>query len=64
LSHYCSSLPRFDFAIIKGKKYGQLILETRTYPVLNELYKLFIFNKVKIIKEKLFHYISPKALAY
>jgi hypothetical protein len=64
LSHYFSSLPRFDLANIKDKKYGQLILETRSYPVLNELYKLFIINNVKIIKEELFHYLSPKALAY
>jgi len=64
LAHYCSSPPRFDFAIIKGKKYGQLILETRSYPILNELYKLFVENKVKIIKEELFLFLSPKALAY
>jgi hypothetical protein len=64
LSHYCSSLPRFDFAILKEKKYGQLILETRSYPVLNEIYKLFIKNNVKVIKEELYHYLSPKALAY
>jgi hypothetical protein len=64
LSHYCSSLPRFDFAKLKEKKYGQLILETRSYPVLNELYSLFIVDGVKTIKNDLFHFLSPRALAY
>lgn len=40
LIHYFTTLPRFDFAKVKGKKYGQLILETRSYPVLNKLYDL------------------------
>jgi hypothetical protein len=64
LSHYCASIPRLEYAKIKGKKYGQLILETRTYPVLNILYKLFIDNDIKVIKYDMFHYLSPIALAY
>lgn len=64
LSHYCSILPRFEFANLKGKKYGQLILETRSYPILNELYNLFIVNGVKTIKEELFHLLSSRSLAY
>jgi ubiquinol-cytochrome c reductase cytochrome b subunit len=64
LSHYCASIPRFEYAKIKGKKYGQLILETRTYPVLNIIYKLFIDNDIKVIKYDMFHYLSPIALAY
>jgi len=64
LSHYCASIPRFEFAKIKDKKYGQLVLETRTYPVFNILYNLFIENNTKSIKYDMFHYLSPIALAY
>ena len=68
LSHFCSSVPRFDFSRIKGKNgikfYGQLILETRTYPVFNELYKLFIVNGTKTITSEMYNYLSPAALAY
>jgi len=64
LSHYCASVPRFEYAKIKDKKYGQLILDTRTYPVLNILYELFIDNNIKIIKYDMFHYLSPIALSY
>lgn len=64
LIHYFTTLPRFDFAKVKGKKYGQLILETRSYPVLNKLYDLFIVDGVKTIKIELFDLLSPRALAY
>lgn len=64
LIHYFTTLPRFDFAKVKGKKYGQLILETRSYPVLNKLYDLFIVVGVKTIKIELFDLLSPRALAY
>ena len=59
LAHYFASLPRFDFAKVKGKIFGQLILETRSYPVLNKLYNLFIVNGVKTINIELFHLLSP-----
>ena len=66
LAHYCSSLPRFDVAYLKstGLNYGQLILETRSYPVMNILYTLFIEDGKKTIREELFFYLSPVALAY
>jgi len=57
LSHYCSSLPRFDFAILNGKKYGQLILETHSeaVPVLNELYSFAVYLiKLKLLKKNYF----------
>jgi len=59
LAHFCSSIPRFNRAYLKstGKFYGQLILETRTYPVINLLYKLFIQDGKKVIKEELFIYL-------
>ena len=66
LSHFCSSIPRFDRAYLKstGKTYGQLILETRTYPIMNVLYTLFIQDSKKVIKEELFNFLSPVALAF
>ena len=64
LIHYFSTLPRFEFAKVKGKFYGQLILETRSYPVLNKLYDLFIVNGVKGIKIELFDFLTPRALAF
>lgn len=64
LCHYCSSLPRFEVATINKKKYGQLVLETRSYPIFNQIYKLFIIEGVKVISSELFFYLSPKALAY
>lgn len=68
ISHYCSSLPRYEVATLKSgkgvKKYSLLVLETRTYPVFSELYKLFIVNGTKTISPELFNYLSPSALAY
>ena len=64
MTHYYASLPRFEFAKVKGKVYGQLILETRSYPVLNKLYDLFIVNGVKGIKIELFDFLTPRALAF
>lgn len=66
LSQFCSSIPRFDRAHLKstGKTYGQLILETRAYPIINLLYTLFILDGKKVIKEELFFYLSPAALAF
>lgn len=64
LSHFCKALPRFEIANFKGKKYGSIVVETRTYPILNVLYDLFIENGIKIIREDLFHFLSPVALAY
>ena len=66
LSHFCSSIPRFDRAYLKstGKTYGQLILETRTYPIMNVLYTLFIQDGKKVITEELFSFLSPVALAF
>jgi hypothetical protein len=61
LSHFCSSIPRFDRAHLKstGKTYGQLILETRAYPIMNLLYTLFILDGKKVIKEELFFIYLP-----
>lgn len=64
LSHYCSSVPRFELAKIKNKTYGQIILETRAYPVLHNLYDLFVINGRKSIHPDLFFYLSPRSLAY
>jgi hypothetical protein len=64
ISHYCATTPRLDIAHIKGKNHGQLILETRAYPVFNVLHDLFIINGRKSIKEELFFYVRPIALAY
>jgi hypothetical protein len=66
LAHYCNSLPRFEWAYLKstGLRYGQLVLETRSYPVMNILYTLFIEDGKKIIREELYFYLSPIALAY
>lgn len=68
LSHYCASVPRFSFHLLnwKGikKQYGMITLETRTYPVFNQLYELFISEGIKVIKPELFNYLTPKALAY
>ena len=64
LSHYCTNLPRLDYTKIKGKKFTLIVLETRTYPVLNILYDLFTNNGKKIIKEDLFYFITPTSLAY
>jgi len=49
LAHYCSSLPlpRYEVTSFKGKKYGVLILETRTYVVFKEIYGLFILMVLK-----------------
>ena len=66
VSHYCSSLPRYEEVHLKinNKKYGRLVLETRSYSIFNRLENLFIENKIKIIKPDLFHYLTPTALAY
>jgi hypothetical protein len=64
LSHYCSSVPRFECSKLGDKLHGRLVFETRHYPILNQLHDLFIINKVKVIKQDLFHYLTPLALAH
>jgi LAGLIDADG DNA endonuclease family len=36
LSHYCPSIPRFEFVKLGNKRHGRLVFETRSYPVLNQ----------------------------
>ena len=66
LSHFCSSIPRFDKAYLKstGKTYGQLILETRTYPIMNVLYTLFIQDGKKVIKEELYFFFISCSFSF
>lgn len=65
LSHYCSSLPRVEFTkLSNGKLYKAVILETRSYPILHQLYNIFIINGKKGIRPELFYYLSPRSLAY
>jgi hypothetical protein len=65
LNHYCATPPRLETTVLNNGKFYKLItLETRTYPVFNQLYNLFIIKGRKGINLDLFDYLSPKALAY
>lgn len=65
LIHFFSAMPRFEIATLSnGKKYGQVILETRAYPVFSFFLNLFVVNGNKVIKEELFFYFTPVSLAY
>lgn len=55
---------KLDSTLVRSRKtYGQLILETRTYPIMNVLYTLFIQDGKKVIKEELY-FLSSVALAF
>ncbi len=64
LSHYCSSLPRIEYTTLKTKRYKLITLETRSYPIRDKLYNILYINNRKSIQPELFHYLTPKALAY
>lgn len=50
-------MPRFERATLKnGKSYGQVIIETRAYPVFYFFVNLFILDGKKVIKEELLFY--------
>lgn len=64
LSHYCSSLPYPDNAIIKNKRYYGIRLDTRAYICLTLLYDMFYKDNVKIVPLDIYNLLTPVSLAY
>lgn len=64
LSHYCSNLPFIVSSKRKGKINYGLAFSTRTLPCLNEAYDLFYKDRVKLVPDSIFEYLTPIALAH
>jgi len=66
LSVYCSSYPFLTKTIKRGKLFYGIEFQSRQLKSLNEIYKLFYIEniKVKIITPELFHYIDHIAIAH
>ena len=64
-SPFCASLPASEIVYTFGGAFIQLIITTRTYPVMWELWNLFYDNNgKKVIKAEIYHHLSPVALAF
>jgi LAGLIDADG DNA endonuclease family len=61
---YCASLPRSEVTKIGSKKYYRMILATRNYFCLNELYDMFIIKGKKCVPNDIYNELSPVALAH
>lgn len=49
---------------IKDKKYYHLVLGTRNYPFLNELYEMFILDGIKRVPIDIYNELTPVALTH
>jgi len=61
---YCASLPKLVITKIGLKKYYLMVLATRNYFFLNELYDIFIINGKKCVPDEIYHEWTPVALAH
>lgn len=57
-------MPFFVKSTRNGKTHCGLTLSTRKLPCFNEIYELFYINKVKIVPDNIFEYLTPIALAH
>jgi hypothetical protein len=64
LYHYCSSYPYITKTNIKGSKFLDICLNTRSYPCFTEFYNIFYVNKIKIVPLNLYELIDYEFLAY
>jgi hypothetical protein len=64
LAPYCSSYPRFIKSSINGTQFYALEFQTRSLPCFTVLHSLFYVNKVKVIPDNIYAFLSPIALAH
>lgn len=64
LSHYCVSVPKIKIDTIKGKKYFNIELITRSLPVFTLLRQKFYNGRVKIIPLDIYDYLTYEGLAH
>ena len=64
LSHYCSSSPRVTTGIRAGKLNYGLQFFTRSMPCFTVLHSMFYVEKVKIIPNNIYEFLTPVALAH
>ena len=60
----CSGLPFLSKTWKRDKLFYALTIQTRAYPCLNELYAMFIVNKVKVVPSNIYDLLTPIALAH
>jgi hypothetical protein len=64
LSPYCAGVPYLDYSVVKGTRHYRALFTTRTYIVFNQIYDMFIVNKIKVVPEEIYELLSPVALAH
>lgn len=64
LSHFCSSVPYSDHALLKSRQYYGIRLESRAYSCVTSLYNIFYNDKVKIVPADIYNLLTPLAFAY
>jgi LAGLIDADG DNA endonuclease family. len=61
---YCNSYPKFYSYKFKDKYYYGVVIGTRNYPFLNEIYDIFIENGKKRVPVDIYNELTPIALAH
>jgi hypothetical protein len=61
---YCNSYPKFYSSKFKDKYYYRVVIGTRNYPFLNEIYDMFIKNGKKRVPVDIYNELTPIALAH
>jgi hypothetical protein len=64
LSHFCSSVPYCDNALLKNKQYYGIRMDTRAYFCFTLLYDMFYKDKIKIVPADIYNLLTPIVFAY
>ena len=64
LSPLCSLVPYVQFKIKNGRSFMTVIIQTRAYKVLNDLYNIFVINGIKIVPFNIYDLLNDIALAH
>lgn len=60
----CSSMPYLEYTKLQGKIFPTLILSTRAYASLGDLYTLFYNNGKRVVPGDIYDLINPVSLAH
>jgi hypothetical protein len=64
LSHYCYSYPKLYTQMTGRTRTYELLFYTRSLPCITELHSLFYVNRIKIIPQNIYEFLTPIALAH
>lgn len=64
LSPLCSLLPYVKFQVMNGRSFMSVVILTRAYGVLNDLYNFFVVDGIKIVPFNIFDLLDGIALAH